>query len=68
MILGKCVWGPWKYGECSKSCGGGKRTVRRDIIVTTEDCFGYEGHSEECNPEPCPGNHLKSKKSYLAEY
>ena len=47
-------WRRWsEYGECSKSCGGGKRTRIRQRVgrscPTKKEC-----ESQDCNTMPCP--------------
>ena len=57
-VLVDCVWGEWKYGECSALCGGGVLTYNRTKIVVEENggtCEGAANKEEECNTNPCIG-------------
>ena len=52
-----------EYGEwskCSKTCGGGVRTSKREILHEAkfggDDCIGYVLRTENCNVEACPGS------------
>jgi len=65
-----CEWGPWTEGECSKTCGGGKRTDTR--VKTRQETTKIVGNywrrardagncpgesslaNQECNDEDCP--------------
>lgn len=53
-----CEWGPWTKGECSKTCGGGKRTDTRVKTRTESNGGTCDGESIaqnlECNDEDCP--------------
>ena len=53
-----CVWGSWSHwGICSKTCGRGITTRKRDIIVDAahegENCIGKKEESKECGTEHC---------------
>ncbi|KAK3731988.1 hypothetical protein RRG08_015388 [Elysia crispata] len=52
------VWTGWgRWSECTKGCGGGERTRKRDCYDRTEggkDCEGETFDEEKCNKEPCP--------------
>lgn len=55
-----CELGPWKdAGECSKTCGGGKRLqvreVTRPAVGSGKQCPAKE-RFVDCNPQPCPVN------------
>ena len=57
---GYSTWGP--YGDCSKSCGGGKQTRRRTCTnpppsAGGKNCSGLgpSSSSRECNNQDCPG-------------
>ena len=54
-----CVWGVWESGECSKECGGGTRTNKRDRIQEElfggNPCNGNSTFEENCNLQECPG-------------
>ena len=52
-------WSPWKYGPCSKSCGGGtqQRTRVCDNPAPScggNDCSGLSVDKSECNNHCCP--------------
>merc|ERR1712136_548000 len=52
-----CIWGDWKKGSCSKSCGGGTRTNERIKVVKEEHggtCEGESTEVEDCNEDKCP--------------
>ena len=54
-----CEWNPWVLGECSQSCGGGKRINTRTKKVTEEyggKCDQMAEIEESCNIQECPGN------------
>ena len=54
-----CKWGPWKFGECSKTCGSGIRINTRTKAVVEKDgefCVGESAETEICNIQECPGN------------
>jgi len=59
LILADCEWDVWKVGECSKDCGGGKRTNTRLVKIEAanggKNCSGVPEISEDCNLEECPG-------------
>ncbi|MEQ2174765.1 hypothetical protein GOODEAATRI_011268 [Goodea atripinnis] len=48
-------WGPW--GSCSVTCGGGRRTRRRNCVRTSEtvQCAGRPAEIQKCGRSPCPG-------------
>ena len=53
-------WG--QYGDCSKSCGGGKQTRKRTCTNPPpshdgKDCsgLGLDSSSRECSNQECPG-------------
>ena len=54
-----CIWGDWKIGTCSKSCGGGSRTDERRKIREEDfggKCDGDATKVESCNENECPRN------------
>ena len=57
-----CKWSEWRFGNCSKECGGGIRTNIRSIEVHSlnggEECKGESNITENCNNQPCPGSDL----------
>ena len=59
-----CIWSEWEYGQCSKSCGGGKRTNHRKELVHAlnggKTCLGSTWETEDCNTQSCPGGNLLS--------
>ena len=53
----QCVWGTWFDGGCSRTCGGGTKTLFRtktQIEVGTT-CKGENFKQIKCNTEECPG-------------
>ena len=64
IIAIHCQWSEWteaKYEECSRTCGTGKRMRKRykEILEANGGhCIGNSTKEEECNLDPCPGNHL----------
>ena len=71
-MLVNCVWNEWNEGECSKQCGGGKRTNTRAPRVNAayggKECIGTSSIEESCNTQECPGNidfSIKSRTSLL---
>ena len=52
-----CKWGDWELGECTKTCGGGKRTNYRKILVHQSNggkaCTGTTWKTEDCNTQSC---------------
>ena len=58
-LIENCVWGEWKEGICSKTCGGGSRTDERTKIKPEQNggtCAGKPKRVVNCNPQKCPGN------------
>ncbi|VDM61275.1 unnamed protein product [Angiostrongylus costaricensis] len=43
-------WGPWVPGECSRTCGGGVQTEKRQC---SGDCVGPSVRYVSCNLDPC---------------
>jgi len=51
-----CVWGEWKKGECSKSCGLGlRKDVRKKLVVEEHGgtCEGKSSREKNCQLKPC---------------
>jgi hypothetical protein len=52
-----CEVGEWQPGECSVECGGGERTLTREIVTPASN-GGAECpvmiEKEPCNMQPCP--------------
>ena len=51
-----CVWGEWKRGCCSKSCGNGVRQdVRIKMVVEANGgtCYGDPSRDMNCLLEKC---------------
>ena len=58
IILENCQWGTWNIGDCSKSCGGGRRAkYRRKVEHEAHGgtCYGPWDIEEDCNTQKCPG-------------
>lgn len=60
VFIVDCEWADWDIGECSKTCGGGKRINTRDKKVKAAhgglDCQGAPTKKDICNVQACPGN------------
>ena len=55
-LLLESKWGQWEiFGECTRSCGGGKQMKRR-ICLTGDNCVGDEDTQQiDCNTDvQCP--------------
>ena len=57
-----CKVGPWRAGsECSATCGGGSKTIKREVLKEAEHggekCPDLE-ITMVCNTDECPGNAL----------
>ena len=54
-----CSWSEWTIGQCSKTCGGGKRTNNRLKSVEAsfggKPCIGGPNITVPCNTEKCSG-------------
>ena len=54
-----CEWNDWSFGNCSKSCGGGKRNKTRTEKVLADHggnkCVGNDSTEENCNDQECLG-------------
>merc|ERR1719160_1821121 len=52
-----CEVGAWQPGECSVECGGGERTVTREVVTPASN-GGAECpimiDKQSCNMQPCP--------------
>ena len=55
-----CQWGEWQLiGQCSKTCGGGVQTQKRDKLVFEKNggscsvATPDQTESVACNAEPC---------------
>merc|ERR1719310_388808 len=52
-----CEVGEWQPGECSVECGGGERTITREVVTPASN-GGAECppmiEKEPCNMQPCP--------------
>ncbi|XP_069502497.1 SCO-spondin-like [Ambystoma mexicanum] len=53
------LWGPWSpWGDCSKSCGSGVQTRKRDCSSPPGDilwhCRGVETQAQQCFSTACP--------------
>ena len=54
-----CLWGDWKIGECSVTCGEGTRNSTRAHKVAAQfggdECDGSTYAIENCKEKECPG-------------
>ena len=55
-----CHWSDWtEEAACSKSCGGGTKTMRRNIVRNSSGnglaCTGEASRLADCNEFLCPG-------------
>ena len=54
-----CQWNDWDIGECSVSCGGGRKRITRSKQVVEKyggsSCAGNSTKEENCNEHHCPG-------------
>lgn len=51
-----CIWGEWKIGTCSKTCGPGRRTDVRTKEAIEENggtCQGKSSRTRNCQVKPC---------------
>ena len=59
LSIVNCEWTDWVISECSKTCGGGKRTKARDTKIKAshngKECSGLAIVDEDCNMQFCPG-------------
>jgi len=56
VFIVDCAVSDWVVAECTKTCGGGTRRLRRTITVAPDGgaaCPPLEAE-EECNSQPCP--------------
>ena len=62
FLIVNCEWGQWRFGACSKECGGGKRIDTREQEIEAahggEECTGLSAIEEDCNIQECPGIQL----------
>jgi len=53
-----CIWGPWKLGQCTATCGEGIRVDSREKLIEEEHggiCDGWNIEVKSCtNEEECP--------------
>jgi len=53
-----CKWGNWgSWDDCSKTCGGGKKSRERSIATKADggaQCTGETKEKEECKTDACP--------------
>ena len=57
-----CQWGSWEYGSCSVTCGRGKQTGVRRVVVQAsggrnpgKPCTGPALTERSCTEAACPG-------------
>ena len=54
-----CEWNDWDIGECSVSCGGGRKSSTRSKRIVERygglACAGNSTKEESCNEHHCPG-------------
>lgn len=61
LFPGDAGWGPWtNWTECTKSCGGGVRSRRRECNSPSPEgkgnyCEGLGTAFTACNTDHCPG-------------
>ena len=70
LLIKGCDWSEWnEWSQCSKTCGRGHRTSKREIIEEYLDygwpewdrlrdrnhCEGKDTRLQICNKDPCPG-------------
>ena len=61
-FLVDCIWGEWKEGKCSKSCGGGSRTDERSKESPEKNggtCEGESTRTVRCNEQNCLTSNTK---------
>jgi len=70
-----CVWSDWTIGECSQTCGEGKRTNTRTKVLAQfggKECEGEGSAVEDCNlpecPDPCYGFNGYTSVCYEPEW
>jgi len=66
-----CQWGEWTIGECSKTCGGGRRLDTRVKIVEQfggHPCVGDDSIIEACNTDPCPVSDCADQYGFCSRY
>jgi len=52
-----CVWSEWTIGECSQTCGEGKRNNTRTKVLAQfggKECEGEGSAVEDCDLPECP--------------
>ena len=47
-----CEWSEWSEGECSQTCGGGRKTLQR---TAEPPCLSTDIKMLDCNTQLCPG-------------
>ena len=62
---GNCVWDDFgHWGSCSKSCGGGEQTRKREIKQKAayggDECVGNATETQACNEAECKGNRYRN--------
>ena len=73
-IIVDCTWSEWQRGECSSSCGGGKRRNKRMKLVEERDggiCKGDPISEEECNKDvycEVVARHMRNKRYFISNY
>jgi hypothetical protein len=59
VFIQDCKVSDWTPGDCSKSCGGGMRSMKRDILAPKQGdgaICGLLVAEEACNTQKCPIN------------
>ena len=53
-----CQWSDWSSTDCSKTCGGGVRTLTRTVLSNATgsglSCSGPDYQQVHCNEDLCP--------------
>lgn len=64
-------WRPWgRWGTCSVTCGGGRRSRRRTCVRTSAkvQCTGRPVEVQKCGKAPCPCMWKSHCSLYLCSY
>ncbi|KAM7295476.1 putative thrombospondin-like protein [Ixodes scapularis] len=67
-------WGPWQgYGRCSRTCGGGIQSARRECdsprpAFGGKYCVGERVRYRSCNTEPCPAGSMDFREEQCSAF